>query len=166
MHYLLDGYNLLFFYLTPDENLKNKREELIHLLDEKLKLLKVKATLVFDGFSNMEEKTQHRYFDSLDVVFTFRNQTADEYILEQLSISKNINEETVVTADKNLAQSARNLGAFTKSPRSFIKWIANKQTKKEFSSIDEQNAFEDSKENIERLLKLFEKKLQESDFEL
>jgi predicted RNA-binding protein with PIN domain len=151
MQYFIDGYNLLFFYLTSDETLRDKREKLINLLDEKLKFLKIKATIVFDNFTNEETCDQRKYFEALNVVFTSCGKSADNYIME------NCNEKCVViTADKNLAQKCRNLGALIESPKSFLKRIA-KAKRKNFTE-EEEKFFEDTRENIEKLLKIFEKR--------
>jgi predicted RNA-binding protein with PIN domain len=151
MKYLIDGYNLLFFYLTSDGTLRDKRERLINLLDEKLKFLKLRATIVFDNFTNEETFGKRRYFKALNVVFTSYKESADNYIIE------NCNEKcVVVTADKTLSQKCRNLKALVESPKLFLKRIANAKGK-DFNG-EEEEFFEDTKENIERLLEIFEKR--------
>jgi predicted RNA-binding protein with PIN domain len=166
MQFFIDGYNLLFFHLTPDEDLKKNREELISLLDKKFKSLSIKATIIFDGFNQISNQAEHQFFEALTVIFSPKSQTADEYIIEHLSSAKNPNEITVITADKNLAQNARNLGAHCKTPRSFLKEIAKKQSDKEQLKNTHGKDYEDSKANIERLLNLFEKRLQETEIDL
>lgn len=166
MQFLIDGYNLLFFYLTPDEDLKKNREELISVLDKKLKSLNIKATIVFDGFSQINKDAEHQYFESLTVVFSPKAQTADEYIIERLTSSKNPNEITIITADKQLASEARCLKAHSKTPKAFLKEIATKQAAIENSTEKEQRDFEESKAHIERLVKLFEKRLQDTELEI
>lgn len=166
MKFIIDGYNLLFFHLTPDEDLKKNREELIKLLDKKFKSLSIKATIIFDGFNQAENKPEHEFFEALTVIFSPKSLTADEFIIEQLSSSKNPNEITVITGDKKLAQKARNLGAHSKSPKSFLKELSKKQTKKEMKEKEEERDYEDSKANIERLLSLFEKRLHDSEIDL
>jgi predicted RNA-binding protein with PIN domain len=151
MQYFIDGYNLLFFYLTSDESLRNKREKLINLLDEKLKFLNIKATIVFDNFTNEETFGKRKYFEALNVVFTSCGKSADNYIMENCS-EKCI----IVTADRTLSQKCRNLGALIESPKSFLKRIA-KAKRKNFNK-EEEKFFEDTRENIERLLEIFEKR--------
>jgi predicted RNA-binding protein with PIN domain len=163
MHYFIDGYNLLFFHLKPDLTLQKRREELIQILDEKFKLLKVKATVVFDGFNTTEKNPNYLYFQSINVIFTSKNQTADDYILEQLMFIKNSSAITVITADKNFAQKARHLGAHTKTPKAFLLSIAKKPNN--LIVKDKQKHSEDTKANIERLLNLFEKRVQENDLD-
>ena len=143
MQFLIDGYNLLFFHLTPNEDLKRNREELITLLDTKLKVLGIQATVVFDGFTQMKNQTNHQYFEALTIIFSTKDQTAD----------------------KNLSQQCRNLGSHCKTPKSFLKDIAKKQSENESLSQNEKQEYEDSKTNIERLLALFEKKLKESEMD-
>lgn len=163
MHFLIDGYNLLFFHLPPDENLKKNREELISHLDTKLKNLGIEATLIFDSFTEINKKADHQYFEALTVIFSIKGQTADEYILETLSAEKNPNEITVITADKNLAYHCRNLKAHCKSPKSFLKDIAKKQSDAYKKNQSKAHDYEDCRANIERLLSLFEKKLLEAE---
>lgn len=164
MHYLIDGYNLLFFFLPPDDDLQEKREKLISLLDEKLSSLNIKVTLIFDGFHTSQPSNGQQYFKSLKVIFTQQGKTADEYILEYLNSIKYLKEYTVITADKNLSQQIKSMGSLTKTPNSFLKWLLHKETKKE--KTPQKKHIEETKENIEKLLLIFEKRLQESEFEL
>lgn len=162
MHYLVDGYNFLFFYLSFDASLQKKREELIKLLDEKLTHLKIHATIIFDGFTNIQDNIERQYFNSLTVIFTAKNQTADEYIIEKLSFLKNKNEETVITADKNLAQRSKQLGAHVLSPKGFLKNILSKPTNENV----EEREYEETKADIKRLLQIFENRLKENNFDI
>ena len=162
MHYIIDGYNFLFFYLSFDSSLQKKREEMIELLDENLLDLKIRATIIFDGFSNAHDNIERQYFNSLVVIFTGKNQTADEYIIEKLSVTENNNEETVITGDKSLALKSKQLGAHVLTPKNFVKKVLSKPIE---ANNNTQN-FEDTKENIERLLEIFENRLKENNFEI
>lgn len=154
MHYFIDGYNLLFFYITMDGSLQKKREELIKLLDDKLDLLSARATIVFDNFTNEEEASQKCSFNVIDVIFTNRGQTADDYIVSEYK-----KPSVVVTADKSLAAKCRALGARIKSPETFLRWVTKKRNR------EVENNYEETKENIEKLLEIFEKRLQEQNLE-
>lgn len=143
MHYFVDGYNLLF-YLKKEGDLQENRNFIMAILKKISLRLKATMTIVFDG---KEENISH--VQNIKIVFTEKGESADDFILKQLELSKNIKNETVVTSDKSLTRLSRSLGAKTLSIYSFLQFISSKKSPtKEYS-------FEDSQENIERLLKIF-----------
>lgn len=154
MHYYIDGYNLLFAVINSKETLEKKRETIIKLIQKYLIPMHVEATLVFD--SNQEDIDFHD-IDTLRIVFTRKKLSADQYILDELSLSANTNKETVVTSDRELSRLAKNLKAHTLSISSFIEKIKkiNHKRKKKIHDIE---TFADTESNIQRLLKIFEKK--------
>lgn len=169
MQYIIDGYNLLFLHLTPDSNLEKNRERFISILDSQINVLNINAIVVFDGFNTENNIEKYEYFNSLEILFTCKNQTADDYILEKLEYrqTKNSinNEITVVTNDISLAIKARRLGAHTQKAKTFLKFIANKASNKKVNDEGQKKvSAEDTKYHIERLLTIFEKKLLENDF--
>ena len=152
MIYYLDGYNLLFQLFEERDDFKSHRDELISFLETHLQYVKFKVKLIFDAHHSQERLPQYEYSRHLEIIFTPRNMTADEFILEQLSVSRHPGQITVVTNDKSLRLNCHNLKAMTMSPKSFIRFLKKKG--KKAPSIEN---FEDTPENIERLLQIFEK---------
>lgn len=121
MRYLIDGYNLLFSLLMPDEKIEEYREALINILLKETKQRNIKLTLVFDAHKSREESCRtHR--GSLEIVYTQFGQTADAYILQNLS-----KETIVVTSDKQLQRHIKNSGYQTISNMAFIKLMKPKK---------------------------------------
>lgn len=157
MHYLVDGYNLLFFLKKSDPFQKN-RDFLIDSLNELAKNQRSAITLVFDGDYEWGDQSGLAYFSHLLVAFSPKNQTADEYILEKISYSSTPSLYTVVSEDQGLLRSAKSLSARTKSIESFLHWL-----KKCNKTSDEEKPQKENEIHLERLRKIFEKRLQDPD---
>ena len=80
MHYFLDGYNLLFRLLHNGEDLQSQRDSIIFDLNKKFSLLKLNASIVFDSAFQIGGRTRSHY-DALEILYTAKRETADEYIL-------------------------------------------------------------------------------------
>jgi uncharacterized protein len=121
MHYYVDGYNLLFHLKETDLQLKASREELIDDLCEKLSLVKIQVSIVFDA-SYQEGINSRGHKENLEIQYTDEGETADEFIIAELKVHLR-KEQTVVTSDKKLAWLARCQGAKTTSVQQFIQWL-------------------------------------------
>lgn len=119
MHYYIDGYNLLFRVLRAGDDLRKQREELTLDLEKKIGALELDATLVFDSHYQEDDGTRS-HFKSLEIVFTAKNETADDYILHRLKESPNPSQQTVVTSDKKLAYQCRMRLGKTESAEEFL----------------------------------------------
>jgi len=117
MHYIIDGYNLLF-RKTDGENLQKLRQALIEELVDKASLLKIQITVVFD--SKTEYELQKGYLGPLEVVYTKSGLSADDYILEELSHNADVKQCLVITSDKPLARQCRQQGAKTMTVDAFV----------------------------------------------
>ncbi len=119
MHYYLDGYNLLFRAVRGGDNVTKRRQELIADLHNKISLVGLNVSLVFDSkyFPGGSEKSN---FDNLEIIFSSVGETADELILDALQAAPDPRKETVVTSDKKLAWYARLKGAKTVTVEEFI----------------------------------------------
>jgi len=78
--------------------------------------------------------------------------------LEIVSASLHPSRVTVVSSDKNLSRQCRYFGTNTMTIKEFLKWVNKKSSKKEEEPSSD---FQDSKQNIERLNKIFEKRFKE-----
>lgn len=132
MHYFIDGYNLLFRVTKANEELERNRNAFIRDLSEKVTLLHIDATLVFDSqFQPGEISRSH--VNRLEVIYTNEGETADDCILRLLAATANPFNETIVTSDKRLAWRARRKGAKSETVERFVKeierrWL-NRQSK-------------------------------------
>ena len=158
MRYWVDGYNLLFRLPLSKESLQTKRERIIYELNEKSSELHLEITLVFDAFDRDRNLDSRSHYDFLEIIYTTSKETADESILESIEHIKNPSTICVVTSDKGLSRKAKNLGANAISLKEFFTLLEKKTKKKERPTP----AFQESPKEIERLRKIFEKKLEES----
>jgi predicted RNA-binding protein with PIN domain len=161
MRYLIDGYNLLFKLSTPAKSpLEKKRLLLISELNEVVSLLKLNATIVFDGSMPLPATATRQHFDALEIVYTTAEQNADAYIIKEVELARRPSQITVITSDRSLTMQCRSLGAQAKSIHDFLAFIHKKKTKKRrISSPATEGAFRDSETQIARYLKIFEKKI-------
>ena len=91
----------------------------------------------------------------MQIAFSPKGQTADDYILEKIEYTPYPADFTIVTSDKALARQCREKGSHTKSISSFLNWISKKSEKTQ-KPLKEK--FTETDEDFERLLKSFEKK--------
>lgn len=122
MHYFIDGYNLLFRLLHGNKNLQSQREAIIYDLNQKISLVKIDVSIVFDSAFQIGERTRTHY-DQLEILFTAEGETADEYIMDEIKNHAHPQQETVVTSDKKLAWQVRNRSAHTETVEEFILWL-------------------------------------------
>lgn len=122
MHYLIDGYNLLFRNLRAVDSLQKQRNELIADIAAKAELLHLDATIVFDSHYQPSESSKH-HLGALEIIYTNPGETADEFILKSLKDLKKPSKTTVVTSDKILANHSRMRLAQSMTIDEFLHWI-------------------------------------------
>lgn len=123
MHYLIDGYNLLFRLRSLKDQLKNRRQEVISDLNQKIALVKIDVSIVFDAAFQKGERSRF-HFDQLEILFTDEGETADEYILDQVSHLEDARHEIVVTSDQGLVRRIHHLtSAQTMGIEEFMSWL-------------------------------------------
>lgn len=120
MKFLVDGYNLMFRSLHAGKNLQQQREELIAHINTMVKVCEMTVTMVFD--SQQPEFTRS-HFDSLEIIYTDENQSADDYLLSMVKHSQQPHQLTIVTSDKRLAWSARRHAAKTETIEKFMEML-------------------------------------------
>ncbi|MBI5346169.1 MAG: NYN domain-containing protein [Chlamydiae bacterium] len=159
MHYLIDGYNLLFKTNSIKSSLQKQRDGLIQLIKQKSITSKQRMTLVFDGSLSKDESDNLYKYDGFCVIYTWKKLTADEFIIQEIKNAKRPQEYIVVTSDKDLGFICKTLGAKIHSIDEFNSWLYKKknEAKKPIKS------FKDSEVQINRLLKIFEEKLANPD---
>lgn len=164
MLYILDGYNLLFTLTESDQPLAQQRQKIIRFLQKKFASFHMNGILVFDGRVRRGEESGRSYPSPLEVVYTPKGQSADHFIIERIEASENPRQITVVTNDKGLIANSRPFGTKTIGNAEFIEWLLGRKKK----NAAQKSHIADSKKNIERLLTIFEKRLNEessNDFE-
>lgn len=120
MRYYVDGYNLLFRLFKTDEELQERRDRFLEVLQAKASLLDLHITVVFDSQYHPSEAT-HTHFGALEVLFTDTGVTADECILHL--VKADTHKKVVVTSDKRLAIKARHQEAKTETAEEFLAWL-------------------------------------------
>jgi uncharacterized protein len=146
MHYYIDGYNLLFRIMHAGEDLKKQRKVIIENLHEIISVLGLDVSIVFDSQYHEGEDTRS-HWDQLEILFTSKGETADEFILQAIKRAPNPAKETVVTSDKKLAWLARRRLVKTETVEQFISWL-NKRYKNKFRQRKEKHE-EKKKQDIE-----------------
>ncbi len=113
MPYLLDGNNLIGHARGTSRPDEGDRTALITELTERLRRTKATAVLFFDG-----PEGRRTSLGSLSIREAGAS-GADEAILREIGSARAPRENTVVTADRDLARRAREAGARTISPDEF-----------------------------------------------
>lgn len=163
MHYLIDGYNLLFRLGSAVEEFTASREAII----KELNRLKLDITVVFDAPDRPGVSTRTHYHN-LEILYSGEGELADDLIIKVLKRLKGCGNFTVVTSDKRLAWRARLLGAKTESVDSFMARLNKRSIKKNPKPIDplkkikpkeEEQAPSVPEESIDYYLSIFEKEV-------
>lgn len=157
MLYILDGYNLLFTLTESAQPLAQQRQKIIHFLQKKFASFRMDGILVFDGRVRQGEESGRSYPSPLEVIYTPKGQSADQFIIERIESSQNPRQITVVTNDRGLIANSRPFGTKVISNAEFIEWLLSRKKK----NPEQKAHIADSKQNIERLLIIFEKRLNE-----
>lgn len=159
MYFFIDGYNLLFSWSEEKSSLENRRVQLVEWIQREFKRMRLEGTVVFDGSHRRDEESGRSYPSPLEIVFTPKGQSADEYIIERLEARKRKKTITVVTNDQGLRRHVRSFDAKTMSNNSFLIWLAKRERKRKAkkSVIFRESSFQE-----ERLLKIFEERLKKS----
>jgi predicted RNA-binding protein with PIN domain len=161
MHYLIDGYNLMFRLLESKKNLQSQRETVIRSLQKEFKCLHLHGTIVFDGRYFHGEQSGLSYHSPLTIAYSHSGESADQYIVEKLETASAPGEITVVTDDRFLAAAARSHGARTLQLNAFLVQIEKKHTKRRLKKQEllDERPFKESQREQQRLLKAFEERL-------
>lgn len=122
MHYLIDGYNLLFSLIQEGKNLQSKREAIIRDLNVKASSTKLNVSIVFDAAYHSGGPSRF-HFDALEILYTAEGESADDYIINKIQYSSEPQQETVVTSDKALGRKVRHFSGKTETVEHFLDWL-------------------------------------------
>ncbi len=128
---------------------------LVKWIQSEFRKMHLHGIIVFDGAHRSEEESGLSYPSPMELAFTPKGQSADEYILEKVEAFKNRKNATVITNDLGLKRQASAFGAKTMSNDAFLEWLLKRSTKKKVKRLPTK----DSPQEIERLTKIFEEKL-------
>jgi predicted RNA-binding protein with PIN domain len=159
MYFYIDGYNLMFSLNGRSEKFPTLRTNLIRLLQRQFARFHLSGTLVFDGSHRRDEESGLSYPSPLIVAYTSKGESADSYIVHKLEEATHPKQHTVVTNDKGLHLHVQALGAKVLSNRDFIHWLEKRLEKRREKEVEPK----DSKPNLDRLLKIFEERLKDSE---
>lgn len=143
---LIDGYNVLLNWpqfsrdLEMDFNLA--RDRLLHMAADFAHYHGHRVIVVFDAPNRDLPRTTRKKTHGIEVVFTKKDQTADEYIIEWLRRYKGEAHVEVITSDGELSRAARRQGASVRSVLEFSDSYA--RTKGGFRFSRPQDAIPDS----------------------
>lgn len=159
MHYWIDGYNLLF-HLTKDyQTMRQNERKILLALNQAISQFKYSATIVLDGREKDPPEAVRRNLDSLALIYTPHNQTADDYILEAIRASSHPEKETVISSDLELLRRAKQRGAHGQTIEQFLSKLLRKKKK---ASPPPDKEFRETSTDFDRLLKEFEGRLRSS----
>lgn len=163
MHYIIDGYNLLFQIEEKIDPLQESREEVISFLLTSVAANCKTVTVVFDSGKGAEDFFPTRYsLSNLEVIYSPKNLCADKYILEMLQISTNPKRITVISSDNFLCKRGKELGAKALPIDAFLEMIFQRKRKRE-ATFSKPNV--DSEKNLDRLHKIFSMRLKNQDLD-
>ncbi len=158
MYYYIDGYNFLFSCTDIKGSLQLQREQFIQWVQATFARLNLQGTIVFDGSHRSDEHSGLSYPSPLEVAYSPRGCSADTYIIEKISNLTNSKLITVVTNDTGLRRHVHATGAYTESNDSFIRKLLKKKKRQQA-----EKQIRDSDAEIQRLLNIFEKRLEDKE---
>lgn len=153
MHYLIDGYNLIFSLIDSKAKLQVLREETVLSLQKHFAKRKISGMIIFDGAHRRGEESGLSYPSPLIVAYTPQGESADAFIIEKLE-TKRKQPITVVTNDRGLQRQAKAKGAKILGNEEFIVWLYKKKKRATREIVE-------SKTNIDRLEKVFEERFKD-----
>ena len=126
LHYLIDGYNL-FFSISEENPSRSTRYALIESLEQLSFKANLNTSIVFDSRSDVaSDYASVLDHESIEVIYSARDQSADDYIIEFVNALKDPKRYCVVTNDKYIRLQVRDHGANTKSLSSFLELLKSK----------------------------------------
>lgn len=164
MDYWIDGYNLLFKIKSHLSSLEQSRKTLIDELRLHLIKSNLKATIIFDSSdAHAEEFPSNQSLYPLEIVFSPKGLSADDFIVEKLYGTKSAKNVTIVTSDAHLAFRCKDTKAKITSIEDFLKYVfkeESKRTSTQYERLKESGQIPmDSEENIELFARIFEDRL-------
>lgn len=127
MKLLVDGYNLLhasgvFGEPTDEPTLETARRALLGFLAQQLAARdRSRATIVFDGKDAPRGLPSVQSYESMQVLFSRRQQSADDLIAELIAAEKQPRELLVISSDHGVQRSARQRGCSYEDSEAWVR---------------------------------------------
>lgn len=141
------------------KSLQQQREYLIELLAEELAAFKGNCAIIFDSAEQIRDFPQSFQLKNIDIIYAPRGRTADEYIIEMIEQTKNPKIYAIVTSDKDLARHCQSIGSEVFSIEDFLLLVKKKRKGK---TKEAKPNYRESKQEFERLKRIFEEKLSDN----
>jgi predicted RNA-binding protein with PIN domain len=154
-HFIIDAYNVLFYFNADPSPLRKDREKIINQVAEHCEALNIRATLVFDGSDeHTADYGSKAIVSCIEVVYSPKKTNADDCILELVEAAKNPKIITVITSDQGLARRCK---AHFTSHMNVDDFFALKSKSSRARKSDKPS--EESSSEVDRLLHIFEERL-------
>jgi predicted RNA-binding protein with PIN domain len=160
MRYLVDAYNLLFRIGDPPGRFENRRLNLIKAVNAISLSTNLNITLVFDGAEMPPAHATRHHFDTIELVYTPKGLSADDFIISEVELATRPEMLTVVSSDSGLTRKCRLHRGHVMKVEDFLLLIENKERKKKRREYSHKSE-EISNIELKRLLKIFEERLKE-----
>ncbi len=113
---LIDGYNVIFAEThrplpRVERELEQMRDDLLRRLEDFRTAEGIEITVVFDGGEAGAHLARFQHVGGIEVIFSDPKSDADEEIKTYLRQSSHARDMRLITDDRPLAQSSKNLGA-------------------------------------------------------
>lgn len=124
-HYLIvDGYNLIYQWLSAKEietiGLEEARNRLVEKIRNYNGYAGYSVVLVFDAYTKKQVEDREQIYEAVKVVYTEKNVTADSYIEKLVYGITKPDTVKVVTSDGNIQSLVLALGGTRVSSREFV----------------------------------------------
>ena len=159
MHYLIDGYNWLLRTPKSSHSLEQKRRLFLEEISLLTKDTACSVTIVFDSSDASRDLYSRGHFKDLEIIFTPKKQTADEYIESFVEEAKSPHKITVVTRDRELKEKCLVRGASVVSTKDFFSRFSKRKGNLKEKEESLRNLLKESPSQMARLIAIFEKKL-------
>lgn len=162
MHYYIDGYNWLFRTPKTKLSFEDKRRQFVQDLHDLVERSTCLITVVFDSSDPTRDLSTRGHYKALEIVYTPKKQTADNYIHEAVQNAKKPQNIAVVTLDRELQQKCRIEGACVLTFKEFFALFSKKKNSTDKLLEDSfKKIVKESPRELSRLLMIFEKRLLE-----
>ncbi|MEK7818415.1 MAG: NYN domain-containing protein [Bacteroidota bacterium] len=154
IHYLIDGYNLIYINESLKKHLLNNaqqaRERFVEMISDFVGAKNIRTTIVFDGVESVD-KNRHKPRPHIRVIYSHHHK-ADSEIKNLIDASKNQSKLIIVSNDNEIQNYAKVSGAKFIRAQEFFTKIKSRSGKKEFVKNSEI-----TKGEVEYWLKIFNK---------
>ena len=134
---IVDGYNIVNYWPMlkdiANESLEQARIKLIDILQDYQGYMEIHVILVFDAHLTNENSESHEFYGNVEVVYTRKGETADQYIERWVNDRGKIKMIRVATSDYLEQTTILSRGAIRMSARELVNEInrAKEEIKRE-----------------------------------